>query len=56
MLNHMIAWKGWIFPDTGKAAALAGPTKSEFATFERVVLDAGTKRLAPVPQVQATRH
>lgn len=48
MLNHMIAWKGWIFPQAGQAAALAGPTKSEFATFERMVLKAPALKLVPL--------
>lgn len=45
MLNHMIAWKGWIFPEAEKAPHLAGPTKSEFATFERMVLKAPALKL-----------
>lgn len=47
MLNHMIAWKGWIFPEADKARHLSGPTKSEFATFERMVLKAPPLKLVP---------
>jgi hypothetical protein len=49
MLNHMIAWKGWIFPDTGHTAVLAGPKRSEYATFERMVLRAPVLKLVPKP-------
>ena len=47
MLNHMIAWNGWIFPQGGRRAAPAGPTRSEFATFERMVLKAPHLKLVP---------
>ena len=49
MMNHMIAWKGWIFPQAAANAELAGPTKSEFATFERMVLKAPPLKLVPTP-------
>ena len=52
MLNHMIAWNGWIFPQAAKNADLAGPTKSEFATFERMVLKAPSLKLVPTPETQ----
>ena len=52
MLNHMIAWKGWIFPAKAAQARLAGPTRSEMATFERVVLNGRHSILAPVPKVR----
>lgn len=52
MLNHMIVWSGWIFPTKAEEARLAGPTRSEMATFERVVLNGRQKTLAPVPAVR----
>ena len=47
MLNHMIAWRGWIFPSPAPKNHLSGPTRSEFATFERMVLKAPPVRLVP---------
>ena len=40
MLNHMIAWNGWILGPKTKKTDLAHHTRSEFATFERMVLKA----------------
>ena len=45
MLNHMIAWRGWIFPQTATDAEPTGHTNSEFATFERMVLKAPPLKL-----------
>lgn len=45
MLNHMIAWNGWIFGPKKNEAHLAHHTKSEFATFERMVLKASPVKL-----------
>ena len=55
MSNHMIVWNGWIFPAKAREAALAGPTRSEMTTFERIVLANRAKPTPPIPQV-ATRH
>ena len=49
MLNHMIAWNGWIFPKNPGGTHLAGPTRSEFATFERMVLKARPRKPLPTP-------
>lgn len=49
MLNYMTVWSGWIAPAITKDRKNDGITKSEFATFERMVLKAKGGVTAPKP-------
>lgn len=49
MLNYMTIWSGWIAPAITKDREKNGFTRSEFATFERMVLKAEKGVTAPTP-------
>jgi len=49
MLNYMTIWSGWIAPAITKDRENQIFTKSEFATFERMVLKAEKGVTAPPP-------
>lgn len=51
MLNYLTVWSGWIAQPITKDHENHGVTKSEFATFERMVLKAKDGTTAPAPVV-----